>query len=99
MENWGHRTGGALRKCSAPLGLKAKLCVFGRLTEEHCLVVHFVMANSIRTNTFYSAWQVYLGKRFFDYAVLGDDIVITGDGVAQKYAELIEQCEATISKE
>ncbi|KAH0445541.1 hypothetical protein IEQ34_025385 [Dendrobium chrysotoxum] len=50
-------------------------------------------------SSYNSAWQVYLGKRFFDYAVLGDDIVITGDGVAQKYAELIEQCEATISKE
>lgn len=47
----------------------------------------------------WAAWSVYPGKRFFDYAILGDDIVIADDKVAAKYAELIEDCEVSISKE
>ncbi|CAK9170024.1 unnamed protein product [Ilex paraguariensis] len=46
-----------------------------------------------------SAWRVRLGVKFFDYALLGDDIVIADPVVAKSYLEVMEECKVTISKE
>ncbi|KAJ0074644.1 hypothetical protein Patl1_37436 [Pistacia atlantica] len=37
--------------------------------------------------------------KFFDYALLGDDIVIADPVVAKSYLEVMEECKVTISKE
>lgn len=37
--------------------------------------------------------------KLFDYALLGDDIVIADPVVAKSYREVMEECEVTISKE
>lgn len=47
----------------------------------------------------WAAWQVYPGRRFWDYAILGDDIVIADEKVAAEYARIMDECEVTISKE
>ena len=47
----------------------------------------------------YAAWRVRLGVKFFDYALLGDDIVIADPVVAKSYLEVMEECKVTISKE
>lgn len=36
--------------------------------------------------------------KFFDYALLGDDIVIADPVVAKSYLEVMEECKVTISK-
>lgn len=46
-----------------------------------------------------SAWQVYPGRKFLDYAILGDDIVIADEKVAAEYERLMDGCEVTISRE
>lgn len=46
-----------------------------------------------------SAWEVYPGKRFTDYAILGDDIVIADRGVAEVYQRVMDEAMAVISKE
>jgi len=47
----------------------------------------------------YAAWRVRPGVKFFDYALLGDDIVIADPVVAKSYLEVMEECKVTISKE
>lgn len=44
------------------------------------------------------AEQVYPGRRFTSYAVLGDDIVITDAGVAQVYKDSLSRLEVKISE-
>lgn len=46
-----------------------------------------------------AAWRVHPGKRFWDYAILGDDIVIADQGVAEEYQKIMKDAEVTISKE
>lgn len=45
------------------------------------------------------AWEVYPGKVFTDYAILGDDIVIADRRVAEEYEERMVACQAVISRE
>lgn len=47
------------------------------------------------------ASKVYPGRKFLDYAIPrgGDDVVIADDKVAAEYAQLMDDCEVTISKE
>lgn len=47
----------------------------------------------------HAAWRVYPGKRFLDYAILGDDIVIADSSVAAEYQKIMCDAEVTISKE
>lgn len=47
----------------------------------------------------YATWRVRPGVKFFDYALLGDEIVIADPVVAKSYLEVMEECEVTISKE
>lgn len=47
----------------------------------------------------YAAWRVRPGVKFFDYALLGDYIVIADPVVARSYLEVMEECKVTISKE
>lgn len=42
---------------------------------------------------------IYPGKRFTDYAILGDDIVIADDEVAESYRYVMEEIQAVISLE
>lgn len=44
-----------------------------------------------------AAEKVYPGKRFCDYAVLGDDVVIADEHVAPIYASIIERLGVSIS--
>lgn len=46
-----------------------------------------------------AAWRAIPGRRFYDYAVLGDDLVIGHSGVAQEYLKIMSDIEVTISKE
>lgn len=46
-----------------------------------------------------AAEAVFPGKRFLDYAILGDDLVIGHPEVAIEYEKLMADCEVTISKE
>lgn len=39
------------------------------------------------------------GNRFYDYAILGDDLVIADSEVAKEYLRIMEDCEVSISKE
>lgn len=39
------------------------------------------------------------GTKFLDYAILGDDVVIADEKVAQESKKLMDDCEVTISKE
>lgn len=44
-----------------------------------------------------AAEQVYPGKRFWDYALLGDDIVIADKEVARSYRSIMEELRVSIS--
>ena len=44
-----------------------------------------------------AAWECYPGKRFKDYAILGDDIVIADQKVAESYSKLMNDAMAVIS--
>lgn len=46
-----------------------------------------------------AAWRVLPGKRFFDYAILCDYLVIAHPGVAKEYQRIMSDCETSISKE
>lgn len=46
-----------------------------------------------------AASRVRPGRVFLDYAILGDDIVIADELVAQEYLKIIDDCEVKISKE
>ncbi|KAL8102155.1 hypothetical protein AgCh_026881 [Apium graveolens] len=46
-----------------------------------------------------AAWRVRPGVKFFDYALLGDYIVIADPVVAKSYLEVMEGCKVTITKE
>ena len=43
--------------------------------------------------------RAYPGKRFYDYAILGDDLVIGDSKVAEQYLAIMQDAEVTISKE
>lgn len=45
----------------------------------------------------YAAYDVYPGRRFKDYAILGDDIVIADPKVAERYREIMEEVGGIIS--
>ncbi len=47
----------------------------------------------------YSAWNVYPGRIFKDYAILGDDIVIADSRVAEEYKKTMSDAQAVISIE
>jgi hypothetical protein len=46
-----------------------------------------------------AAYRVHPGKRFLNYAILGDDIVIGDPGVAREYSVIMEEAMGIISKE
>lgn len=45
----------------------------------------------------FAAELCYPGKKFFDYAILGDDIVIADDSVAREYTALLNELGVEIS--
>ncbi|ASL68498.1 RNA-dependent RNA polymerase [Ocimum basilicum RNA virus 2] len=44
-----------------------------------------------------AAWRVYPGKKFWDYALLGDDIVIADEAVALEYRDIMQQMGGVIN--
>jgi len=46
-----------------------------------------------------AAYEVYPGKRFWDYAILGDDIVIADAQVAREYSKIMDKAMGVISRE
>ena len=46
-----------------------------------------------------AAYEVHPGKRFWDYAILGDDIVIADAQVAREYSKIMDKAMGVISKE
>lgn len=45
----------------------------------------------------FAAEQCYPGKKFCDYAILGDEIVIADDSVAREYTALLNELGVEIS--
>lgn len=45
------------------------------------------------------AYRAYPQKKFWDYAILGEDIVIADELVAKCYSEIMSEAHAVISKE
>lgn len=68
--------------CGQPLGYYSSWPLFA--LTHHLLV-------------WYAAEQVYPGRRFTRYGVLGDDIVIADQSVAEVYADLLDQLGVKIS--
>lgn len=61
--------------------------------------VHGLCSLTHHMLVWYATWRVRPGVKFFDYALLGDEIVIADPVVAKSYLEVMEECEVTISKE
>lgn len=83
-------------------GTFAQLYVFRFTKGQPQRVLQFMAPVFTLTHhmlVWYAAWRVRPGVKFFDYALLGDDIVIADPVVAKSYLEVMEECEVTISKE
>ncbi|KAL0391322.1 UNVERIFIED_CONTAM: putative mitochondrial protein [Sesamum latifolium] len=55
------------------------------------------MFPSVLTGSMLAAYEVYPGKKFWDYAILGDDIVIADKRVAEAYMRIMDEMGGVIS--
>lgn len=80
-------------------GLKAKVYCFTRGKPLGYYSSWPVFTLTHHMLVWWAAWRVYPGKRFFDYVILGDDIVIADRLVAESYQKRMAEVEVTISHE